>query len=101
MTDSPAVDEALYARTLESLEAAGDLARTIESRPRDTIVPDTAAGGEPALEALRRIGGTLDGRIHIHETIGEGGMGVVHLATQETLGRNMASFIEPGLRRQR
>jgi hypothetical protein len=81
------------ARTIEAKVACdSDLARTLVEKPRQTIEPHrhASSGGKNALEALRALGGSLDGKIALHETLGEGGMGVVHLATQATLGRHVA-----------
>jgi len=86
-------DDLHLARTLEA-RFAGDpgLARTLVERPDATIEPPRPAssGGLAAIDALRALGATLGGRIDVHHTIGEGGMGVVHLATQATLGRQVA-----------
>ena len=96
MTDAGDIE---LARTIEARLVSGsgsvdssDLARTIVNSPRSTIEPHrhASSGGKNALEALRALGASLDGKISIHETIGEGGMGVVHLATQATLGRHVA-----------
>jgi serine/threonine protein kinase len=88
-----AADVLHLARTLEA-RLAGDpgLARTMVERPDATIEPPRLAssGGLAAIDALRALGATLGGRIEVHDTIGEGGMGVVHLATQATLGRHVA-----------
>jgi len=82
-----------FAKTLEA-KLAGDLelAHTLVERPSMTIEPARAPSSRAmaALDALRALGATLGGRIDLHHTIGEGGMGVVHLATQATLGRHVA-----------
>ena len=87
------MDPTELARTIASrLAGELDLAATIEMKARETIEPTRPAssGGVTALEALRAMGGTLDGKISLHHTLGAGGMGVVHLATQATLGRHVA-----------
>jgi serine/threonine-protein kinase len=84
------------ARTIEAriVDMSGDVdvARTLVNSPRSTIEPHrhASSGGKHALEALRALGASLEGKLSIHETLGEGGMGVVHLATQATLGRHVA-----------
>ncbi len=81
------------ARTIEArIVGDGDLATTLASSPRKTIEPHrhASSGGMAALDALRKIGASLDGKIELHTTLGEGGMGVVHLATQATMGRHVA-----------
>lgn len=80
------------ARTIEARLSSSDLARTLVERPGDTIQPSRrpSSGALAALEALRGLGPSLGGRIDMHHTIGEGGMGIVHLATQATLGRHVA-----------
>jgi serine/threonine-protein kinase len=69
-----------------------DLARTLVRSPRQTIQParGASARGLAALDALRKLGASTDGRLDLHHTLGEGGMGVVHLATQTTMGRHVA-----------
>jgi len=69
-----------------------DLAATIQQRPRATIEPrrHASAAGVTALAALREIAGSLDDKISFERTLGEGGMGIVHLATQATMGRHVA-----------
>jgi serine/threonine protein kinase len=87
------VDDPSLAQTLQArLEAEPDLARTMVDRPGATIEPSRSpsSGAMAALEALRKLGATLGGRIDLHETLGEGGMGIVHLGTQATLGRHVA-----------
>ena len=87
------MDDLELARTIEARFAAqADLAKTIADHPRATIEPDrrVSAGGTHAIEELRALAGSLEGKLALHETIGEGGMGVVHLATQATLGRHVA-----------
>ena len=87
------MDDTELARTIAArLTGELDLAATIEMSPRATIEPTRRAssGGVTALEALRAMTGSLDGKIALHHTLGAGGMGVVHLATQATLGRHVA-----------
>jgi serine/threonine-protein kinase len=87
------LDPLHLAKTIEA-RLAGDLelARTIVDHPGATIEPSRtpSSGAMAALDALRALGASLGGKIDIHHTIGEGGMGVVHLATQATLGRHVA-----------
>jgi serine/threonine-protein kinase len=80
-------------RTLELRIAADpDLARTIVQAPRKSIyAPQPAsARGRAALSALQKLGASTAGRLSLHHTLGEGGMGIVHLATQTTIGRHVA-----------
>ncbi|HEX8796470.1 MAG TPA: serine/threonine-protein kinase [Polyangiaceae bacterium] len=97
-------EEALHlAKTLAarmSVDAASGAARTLVDAPHATIEPPRppSSGAMAALDALRALGVTLSGRIAMHRTLGEGGMGVVHLATQETLGRHVAvKTVKPGV----
>jgi serine/threonine-protein kinase len=80
------------AETLAARLAPLELAKTLVGRPGSTIEPPRtpSSGAIAALEALRALGASLGGKIDVHHTIGEGGMGVVHLATQATLGRQVA-----------
>jgi serine/threonine-protein kinase len=81
------------AATIEAKIAENaDLARTMGEHPRATIEPPRPASSAAvhALEALRALGASLEGKIDLLETLGEGGMGVVHLATQATMGRHVA-----------
>ena len=87
------MDDPSFAATLEARFAANpDMARTLVERPSSTIEPPHApsSGAIAALEALRALGASLGGRIDLHDTLGEGGMGVVRLGTQTTLGRHVA-----------
>jgi serine/threonine protein kinase len=86
------VDPLHLAKTVLANLEGHDLARTLLDRPSLTIEPTRppSSGAMAALDALRALGATLSGRIDVHHTIGEGGMGVVHLATQATLGRHVA-----------
>jgi serine/threonine-protein kinase len=87
-------DDALHlAKTLAArVTLDPQLAGTFVDRPRETIEPPRppSSGAMQALAALRALGGSVGGRIDLHDTLGEGGMGVVHLATQATLGRHVA-----------
>jgi hypothetical protein len=81
------------AKTIERrIEEDPELARTLVKAPRATIVPGRIppAANNAALSALRALGGSLEGKIAVQRTLGEGGMGVVHLATQATMGREVA-----------
>jgi serine/threonine-protein kinase len=77
---------------MRTLEGDAALAKTLVERPGDTIDPfqKASTGGRHALEALRRAATGAELRISKVSTIGEGGMGIVHLATQATLGRHVA-----------
>ncbi len=74
--------------------ALSALARTIVDQPGVTLRPNerasASARGLLAVDGLRALGASLHGKIELHRTLGEGGMGVVHLATQATLGRHVA-----------
>ena len=92
MPDSDA-DPLHLAKTIEAKLAGNiDVAHTLLERPSKTIEParPPSSNAIGALDALRALGAILGGRIDVHHTIGEGGMGVVHLATQATLGRHVA-----------
>jgi serine/threonine-protein kinase len=72
-------------------------ARSMEERPDSTIKPEVKSLGSAdrsALELLLRLGAgdeaVLKRKLRLEETIGEGGMGLVHLATQRTIGRKVA-----------
>ncbi len=69
-------------------------AKTIEQDPRATIVPERHAsddtGGERAIAALVEISAALERQITVEGTLGEGGMGIIHLATQRSVGRKVA-----------
>ena len=91
------VDE--LGRTLDRYATElGSLGRTIEERPRATLTPGAESadtGGQRALAVLAELAGTsartsTGGALAIERTIGEGGMGIVRLATQQTLGRKVA-----------
>src|SRR4051812_25819128 len=73
---------------LEDLESAA----TIVKSPRATVEPPRrpSTGGKAAIEALRGVSGSLAEKITMLRTLGEGGMGIVHLATQATVGRHVA-----------
>jgi hypothetical protein len=86
------IDDDEVTRVHARLAADFDLARTMVDCRAETISPPRpiSTGGRSAVEALRELGASLDRKINLHETLGEGGMGVVHLATQTTLGRHVA-----------
>jgi eukaryotic-like serine/threonine-protein kinase len=86
------MEDPSFAATLAArIEADPDMSKTLVERPSATIEPHPpSSGAMAALHALRALGATLGGRIDLHATLGEGGMGIVHLATQATLGRHVA-----------
>lgn len=77
------------ASTLEALcaqhpEHAENLRRRVVILQRAGLLPETAAAGGPA-PAPRRLGD-----FRLEGELGSGGMGIVHVATQESLGRRVA-----------
>jgi serine/threonine-protein kinase len=98
--------EELEATVEAALTKAGLDARTLEKHAGETIVPselrvDTAA--ERAMSVLEELGAsTLDRKLELHGTIGEGGMGIVRLARQLSLGRHVAvKSIKPAQKSER
>jgi len=85
--------EARVAALLSEADGAA-LARTFVETPGTTVRPKELVSpserGLLAVDALRALGASLHGKIELHHTLGEGGMGVVHLATQGTVGRHVA-----------
>ncbi|MFO0558810.1 MAG: protein kinase [Polyangiales bacterium] len=77
---------------LKTLADDLDFAKTLEKRPSSTIEPQhPAAGGEQAIVALRELASkSVDERLVVKDTLGEGGMGVVRLAEQRSMGREVA-----------
>jgi serine/threonine-protein kinase len=69
-----------------------DFAATLQNRPSATIEPaQRPAGGEAALAALQALAARpVDERLVVKQTLGEGGMGVVRLAEQRSMGRDVA-----------
>jgi eukaryotic-like serine/threonine-protein kinase len=80
---------------------------TARDRAGETIVPrDQRPDSMRALAALRQLAGEsgvrASARLALERTLGEGGMGVVRLATQQTLGRKVAvKGLKPGHRDDR
>jgi serine/threonine-protein kinase len=91
------MSDAEVVRTLRIPSGAfADVAQTIAQNPHSTIEPaqrsSADAQGRRALEGLgQQLGkrGITSG-LDIERTIGEGGMGIVRLATQRSLGRKVA-----------
>jgi serine/threonine-protein kinase len=70
-------------------------ARTLVRNPRSTVEPPRAESDERTRRALAAwqalaSGPTSSGRLTVERTLGEGGMGVVRLAEQISLGRKVA-----------
>lgn len=89
--------EKLLARTLQEPARARltALTQTIARNPRSTIEPEGArsdALGRVALAELGEAGAAHDvgASVVVEGTLGEGGMGIVRLATQRSLGRKVA-----------
>ena len=85
------------ARTLRmNIAGFDDVARTIEHNPSSTIEPAQRGSADmQGRRALEGLGAQRDDRgitsgLDMERTIGEGGMGVVRLATQRSLGRKVA-----------
>jgi hypothetical protein len=85
------------ARTLRmNIAAFDDVARTIEHNPSSTIEPAQRVSADmQGRRALEGLGAQRDDRgitsgLDMERTIGEGGMGIVRLATQRSLGRKVA-----------
>lgn len=91
-TLAPAPEDA--SEYLLTLPVAHDLGITIVEHPRSTIEPKRVGAPSPEASATAgllhtAIGGSLPGFV-VRETLGEGGMGVVRVADQTTLGRQVA-----------
>ncbi len=85
------------ARTLRmDLAAFEDFAQTIAQNPSSTIEPARRGSSDTqGRRALEGLGAQRDERgitsgLDMERTIGEGGMGIVRLATQRSLGRKVA-----------
>lgn len=87
MTDGPESHTLQLERTLEMLDVRAD---TMVANPRSSLTPSTEPfGADQADSVLAKLRGGA-ARLVIGERIGEGGMGVVHTATQVALGRVVA-----------
>jgi serine/threonine-protein kinase len=72
-----------------------DFARTIAQSPSSTIEPAGLRSDAPGRRAIELLGAERGEReivagLSLERTIGEGGMGIVRLATQRSLGRKVA-----------
>jgi serine/threonine-protein kinase len=90
---SASIDIGEFDKTIRArMQTLTSLAATIAKNPRGTLVPTSDApphSGKSALEALRNIARDPNA-LRVHETLGEGGMGIVHLGHQVTLDRRVA-----------
>jgi hypothetical protein len=89
--------DALVTRTLAELprDRLDAFTRTAVRNPKATIQPDTARSDALGRAALAELGTAAAVRdvgasVVLERTLGEGGMGVVRLATQRSLGRKVA-----------
>jgi serine/threonine-protein kinase len=78
-----------------------DIARTLVEAPEKTLrrgeAAEESSRGQAAVAALSALGGSVHTTLSLGETLGEGGMGIVHLATQATVGRHVAvKTLKPG-----
>ena len=75
-------------------EALATVLSTIEEAstldPTATVVPDERSTFENAMAAMEEVLTQEGPSFDLRDTLGEGGMGIVHLATQRTLGRTVA-----------
>jgi eukaryotic-like serine/threonine-protein kinase len=65
------------------------LAATMQRGPSSTIVPSWSEADESGLRALRAARQSSSA-LTLHDTIGQGGMGLVRRGTQHTMGRDVA-----------
>jgi serine/threonine-protein kinase len=87
VTDDPQSRALQLQRTLEMLDHQAD---TMVASPRSSITPSTEPfGADRADSVLAKLRGNAD-RFVFGERIGQGGMGIVHTATQVALGRVVA-----------
>ena len=94
------------AHTLRMDAAAfGDVAQTIAQNPHSTIEPPQQSSSDThGRQALAGLGEQRNDRgitagLDMEHTIGEGGMGIVRLATQRSLGRKVAvKTLRPNMR---
>jgi eukaryotic-like serine/threonine-protein kinase len=90
------ISEAELARTNRaSAQQLADLEKTIVQNPTSTIVPESVRADSLGRAALKGLGmqtgaRNIEGGLELDRTIGEGGMGIVRLATQRSLGRQVA-----------
>ena len=80
-------------RADDRLEALGPWAAAIRRAPMATIRADAETGGtrgRRAVAGLLSQAGDLISEVDLGETLGEGGMGIVRLATQRSMGRRVA-----------
>jgi serine/threonine protein kinase len=102
------MSDAEVARTLRmSVAAFGDVAETIAQNPHSTIEPEQRVSSDmQGRRALQGLGAQRDQRgiaagLDVERTIGEGGMGIVRLATQRSLGRKVAvKTLKPNMRNE-
>jgi serine/threonine-protein kinase len=89
------MSEEEIARTLNlDGKTIADVAKTFAQNPCSTIEPPmssrTDTPGRRAVEGLDGVHRTIVAGLALEKTIGEGGMGIVRLATQRSLGRKVA-----------
>ena len=81
----------LIALTLEIEPATiAELAQTIMRSPHSTIEPSASKSDAAGRQAVAGLPIGITGGLAMESTIGQGGMGIVRLATQRSLGRKVA-----------
>ncbi len=76
--------------TIPDNDTEEDLRKTLIEDPRVSLVPGAASPPDEAALLAALSLPAAGGRLELKETLGQGGMGVVHLATQSSMGRAVA-----------